>query len=284
IPENPRPFEQVTATLRSYTIDIDQVVVTWTYSGAVVTSGRGIKSVTVEAGPLGSKRILEATIRTNEGSVVHISTTLVPASTDLLWESIDAYTPPFYKGKPLPASEGLIRVSAFPERAALARTFSYSWSKDGTVIDTSSGYGKIGFIYKNSYLNSSDAIDVGIRRTDGTVQSGRIQVPTAQPFFVFYRKAGGFTDYATAIGASYRMQDQTETFVAEPFSFSALKPITQVLTLQWSLGGEAVENGDRVNEIVLDRGNGSGSAPLGIAGKHQSFITQFAEASFQLNF
>ncbi len=283
-PENPQPNQKITATIQSYSTDINNVLISWMYGGVALGGGIGKRTIEVQVGELGERKTLEAAIYVTSTSVIRKSAVIAPGNSELLWESLDAHVPPFYKGKPLVPSEGMVRVSAFPERATTARKLTYIWSKNGTVAESASGYGKIGFLFKNNYLNPVDTIEATIRRADNTVSNDLVTVSTVRPSFVFYHNTAGFTDYATTITGSYAMQNDFETFVAEPLYFSALKPLEQILNITWTLGGQGASSGDRINEIVISRGENKGSTQVGVSGKNQNLLTQFSENNFLLNF
>ena len=128
-----------------------------------------------------------AKIGLNAKSKTQVSMTIRPAEMALLWEATDSYVPPFYKGKALPTADTFIKVVAMPEIKTANgivkhSNLVYSWEKDFTNVQSSSGYGKQSFVYKNDYLDNSNNVGVIASSTDQKYTSqGRINVTPVVP-------------------------------------------------------------------------------------------------------
>ncbi len=282
-PENPAPNETVTAQLQSYSADLDQLPIMWTYDNKTVSSGTGKTSVQVTAGDIGTAKVLTAVIRTDTTTTIQKTVTISPGGLELLWEAADAYTPPFYKGKALPGPEGMIRITAFPENSKLAKSATYAWSRNDTPDQANSGYGKNSFIYRDSYLNQGETIAASMRRGTASTTDA-ITVFSTQPFTALYQRISGFIDYANAITDSHSMSQDNEVFVAEPYYFSVPASLEKDLTFEWTLGGTPADAGDRANEVVISRGSSTGQTDVSVSVKNENRILQFADKKFNLIF
>ncbi len=283
-PELPRPGELVTATVQSYAVDIDELIITWVYGGKQIANGIGVKSVNVLAGSAGVNQTLEASVRLSNGQLIKKSTIVAPSNLTVLWEAPASSAPPFYKGKTLVAPESVVRVTAFPDNGALAKNYSYNWRKNDSNLAANSGYGKTSYLYRSSYLSNQDKISASIGQSGGSTGTGSAIIVFERPTVAFYRKINGFIDYARKIRGSYAMNRDVETFVAEPLHFSVTASAINELTLRWFLGNQEATAGDRPNEIVLNRNNSSGDITVKIDGRHPTYLLQYTTDDFRLNF
>ena len=284
VPENPDAYQQVSAQVQSFAVDVNDLSISWKYNGKTIASGKGEKMIQVQAGKAGSAQVLEALIRVDNSTVITKTAVIAPSNTEVLWEALDAYAPSFYKGKPLPSMEGIVRATAFPSVGAMAKKYSYTWSEEGMVRERNSGYGKNSFIFQGTYLDTEKTIGVVVRQGNITAGIGSAQFAFAQPFINFYRKVGNFIDYTQSVNAGYTMQEEVETIVAEPHNISAGRSLERDTIFSWKLGGETAQSGDQVNELVISRGGTSGSTQVESSAKNPKRIMQFTERSFRLNF
>lgn len=281
IPENPEPGELVQGSVESYSINLDESYITWTYGGTVVARGIGEKFVMVRAGAASSSTMLQASVLV-DGTTHTQSVAVSPAQVDILWEAVDAYTPPFYKGKPLGSVEGIFRATAFPRNGTSAKKFSYSWSRNGSAISKDSGYGKAGYLFKSVYTNAKEDVSVSVRSGGGTIGNARVNIPFSQPAILFYRNIDGFTHYHQALEGTVVMERDIETFRAEPFYISTPRALEKDIESAWSLGGNEAQQGDRENEFIISRGSSSGTTTVGFKASSPGKLFQTAEALFQL--
>ena len=114
-PENPRPNQIVTIDIESFSIDLDRAdSITWLINNEVVSRGAGIKQMQFETGKLGSHSVIDVVVRGTSMGAITESITIAPTEVDLIWEA-DSYTPPFYSGKALPASDADITIVAISQ-------------------------------------------------------------------------------------------------------------------------------------------------------------------------
>jgi hypothetical protein len=191
-PENPAPGESTSITLNSYSSNLDSVLISWSVDGKNTLSGIGKKSFSLNAPNAGSETNIVATVYLPDGSIDK-RIILRPAVMVLLWQANDSYTPPFYRGKALPAEGSEIKIVAMPEIKSGSgivnpKNMVYAWKKDYTNNVDGSGYGKNAFTYINDYLENSNTLSVTASTTDQQYSSQKsIDVGTVQPKIVFYK-------------------------------------------------------------------------------------------------
>ncbi len=192
-PENPAPNQDITVTLSSFLSNLDTVIIAWSVNGARIISETGQKSFSTKVGDAGTDTRIVATIYLPAGTVEK-RITVRPSHLTMLWEAMDSYVPPFYKGKALPVLDSEIKVVAMPEIISGSsmvnpKNMAYTWRKDYSNEQAASGYGKNYFIYLNDYLESSNNVEVTASTTDQRYSSrGSINVGTFSPKISFYRK------------------------------------------------------------------------------------------------
>lgn len=229
IPTNPAPLSTAQLSVSSYTLDVNQATITWSYNGKVVASGTGKKTITVttpNSGVIGTISVIAEAPGIDTASAV---TTLNPASVDLLWEATDSYTPPFYKGKAKPATGAIIRVTAIPAYVA-GKQLSYEWTHNGSAQQQNSGFGKNSITFKNNYLDDRETVSVD---TKGGLfgGTGNTTLSIGDPSLVGYIKDNGFIDYANGGTSALTAKQSAITLRLEPFFFS----INTVKDLQYTI-------------------------------------------------
>jgi len=148
-PKYPRANEEVKASLSSYATDLNKSKISWKLNGQISIEAVGKKDFSFTTAGVGLQTVLEAEIQTSDGSFLNKKIIITPSDIDMLWEATDSYTPPFYKGKALNTSEGMLKIVALTNSRDSAG-LSYNWKLDDTNKPDSSGYKKNYYIFKNS--------------------------------------------------------------------------------------------------------------------------------------
>ncbi len=190
-PANPTPGESVYLSLSSPEFDIDLAQISWKVDGKAKESGVGKKTISVLA-PTSGKALEVSATAVSGGRVANASTRISAGEIDLIWESIDGYTPPFYRGKTLPITQGQVKVAAIPNIKTVsgstvqARNFAYNWVKDSSNVGGQSGFGKSSMNFTNQNLEATNRVDVSV--TDGLhTAKGSIVISYFEPEIHFYQ-------------------------------------------------------------------------------------------------
>lgn len=265
-PEIPGPNEDVNAEIKSYTYDLNTANITWRVNKQVRLSGIGETRFLFQTKNAGELVVLEVTI-VIDGQTLVKTFQIKPLTVDLLWQAIDSYVPPFYKGKALLSTEGLVRISAMPNFGNTSidpKTLTYNWRRNYNAQPSASGYGKRFITIKQNYLNTDDTVSTTItNNSDGSVAVGRMNILTYKPKIIFYEKhptLGILYNNALQDGVAVGTNDKT--LVAEPYFVGTTFPRSSDLSYVWTLNGEEIPTPEKKNQIILRKGPESGTANL----------------------
>ncbi len=286
-PEIPGPYEGVVVTLQSYTYDLDQALITWKTNGQVTLTGIGEKSFSFQTKGIGEATTIEVTIAIDGEKIVKRITTK-PGAVDLLWQAVDSYTPPFYKGKALPSSEGLVKIVALPNfntngKITSSKNTLYAWKRNYTALPGLSGYGKQSITIKMNYLSNQENISLeSTDPNDGSNAKANIALRTFNPKIIFYERDSVLgTKYNAALTQGVTISESDKMIVAEPYFVSPNYPLSGDLNYTWSINGNTIPTPERKNAIILRRGEQTGIATLKI--DITSVSKLFLEVSKSLN-
>ena len=265
VPENPVPLENTTITLKSFSANLDSVLISWFVNDKSALSGIGKKSFSTNAPKAGSETKVLAKIFLPDGEIdkrISIqSSTMV-----LLWQANDSYVPPFYKGKALPGSDSEIKLVAMPEIRTSSglinpKSMTYAWKKDYNNASESSGYGKNFFLYTNDYLESSNNVAVVASTTDQKFSSeANINIGTALPKISFYKKDASLGILWENALFDRHIIKSDETIVAVPYFISPKDILRPELVFSWLINDNRIDTkGSRKNLIPL-------KAEMGVSG------------------
>ena len=83
-PSYPKANQSVTATLSSFSTDLNAARITWTIDGEEMLSGVGKKTYSFNVGATGFATNLEAKIETLSGSVISKKSSILPTDIDIM--------------------------------------------------------------------------------------------------------------------------------------------------------------------------------------------------------
>lgn len=283
IPLNPEPLQQVTISAESYSTDLSQANMLWTYNGKTISNSIGQTSITVTAPASGLTGTISLTASGGAFSSTTATLLLRPASVDLLWEGADSYTPPFYKGLALPSTGGIIRVTAIPSINAPAN-LSYAWTQNDDAQQADSGYNKSSFTFQNSDLIPTE--DVSVTESSGDFSgTGDIQITPGDPSIVGYFNTNGFIDYANGSSDQLSTTGTGATIHFEPYFFSVPTNIPHDLSFSFlDNSNNPIPAGNEENEVPLSRPDGGGQSLFNVSVTTNVYSLQNLERPFTLNF
>src|ERR1035437_8999033 len=256
VPNNPQPYQDVTINLSSYATDLNKAIITWQSGSNTVLSGIGKTSYSFKALGPNTTTVFDINI-TPAGAMSTVSKRVVisPSEIEIMWESVDGYTPPFYKGKALPISGGLIRAVAIPNTNTIKSgngSITYTWKNaDNTILDAS-GYNKNSYVFKNSLFDTKNVISVIAQSVNGNYGAeNTIDIPVYQPKMVFYKKSPteGIL-YNNALGSESVMTEDEMTIVAEPY-FLSIKGNEYKFTYGWKINGADIDTPLKKTELTV---------------------------------
>jgi len=288
IPNNPQPYQDVTITISSYATDLNKAIITWQSESRTVLSGIGETSYSFKALGPNTTTFFDINI-TPVGAMSTISKRVViaPSEIEIMWESVDGYTPPFYKGKSLPISGGLIRAVAIPNTNTIksgSGSITYNWKNADSAVPDASGYNKNAYVFKNSMFDDVNEITVTASSVAGNYGAeNTIKIPVYKPKIVFYKKSP--TEgvlYNNALNKEAIMSEDEMTIVAEPY-FLSLKGHEGKFTYSWQINGERITTPSKKTELTIRPTSRGGYATIDVVIENLNELFQKASNQLKLN-
>ncbi len=285
-PQYPKANEAVSASVSTYTVDLNNARISWALNGNTVLDGMGKKSFSFKVGDSGFPTNLEVKIETINGSIINKKITINPSDVDLLWEANNTYVPPFYKGKTLTSTEGGVKVVAIPSTQNLAG-FNYKWKQDDKGQSDSSGYEKDSYTYINNFLEENNTVEVSVSDLFGNnLGTNNVSITPGKPKIVFYKKDQNLgTRWENALSDGFTINKDGETIVAEPYFFSNEDLNSGDLTFEWLLNGQDTLIPNLKNIFSLKpENNTSGSANIKLIINNNKTLFQSMSKEINVNF
>lgn len=282
-PENPRPGDSVFLEVVSFSVDLNQATIIWKFNDKTIASGIGKTKISITAPSSNANGLISATVTGSGFQTTQALYTLRSASVDLLWEAVDAYTPPFYKGKALLSRNGLIRVSAIQTRSA-PKNLSFEWTRNDVAVPAYSGYNKNALVFKNETLKGEERVSVS---ANGGLFSGSksITLTPGKPKIVGYQKRDGFIDYANGFTNTFQTTDPGITFRFEPYFFSIPRgDLSKDLSFDIKNGGVTVFGDTKPNEISLSNPGNRQESTITVSINTVLYSLQNALQAFSISF
>ncbi len=284
-PNNIKPNKETRLTLVSYNIDLNRTEISWYKDGELVLSGIGKTQFSFMNKDLGMKTVVTA-----YADKYKISKTFIPAEIDILWEAVDSYTPPFYKGKALASSESRIRVVAIPHLISLdglkldKNKLVYKWKKNRKYRDLNkqSGYGKDSIEFTQSLLLNNELITVEASSLDNKISfSENKLIKKTNPEIIIYQDHPlKGVEYEKALTEDIFMKNKEITLVAEPYYFSNNGFNLDNLVFNWYLNNKKINSGNSENKMTFGfEKEMEGVSKVSLNIKHIEKILQFAKSN-----
>ena len=194
-PSLPGPYEEISLRITSTQIDLNRATISWYLDGELRLSDIGKTSVQLKTGPVGHTQRIRVVVDVAGSNQITRSLIVRPTDVEIVWKS-HSYTPPFYRGKALSPSSGLVILTALPElkdqrgNRLDPRKLVYTWSERGVVLGNASGFGKQSIVLSNGTVAQRPlVVSVIVSSFDSTIQAQEtIRVPVQDTHIVFYEK------------------------------------------------------------------------------------------------
>jgi hypothetical protein len=293
VPQNPGPNQLVSVSVVSYSTDINAANISWIVNGKTEKSGRGEKLFTFKVGDIDTTTTLVVRVNTNEGDYIEKVFQIKPAGVDLTWES-KSYVPPFYKGKAMFTYQSPITFIAIPHltnsagQEISAKNLIYKWIKNGSVMDTESGYGKNTFTMIGPLIARTIDMRVEVTSpTNSTVGIGMIKIDPINPSVIFYKKNPIYgIEFQSALSGTVEMNDSKEISIfGAPYFFGVTKADDSPLSYKWAINGTAIEgNQGGPIQVFRQKEGVSGISNISLSIENTVKILQVASNNFNLKF
>ena len=289
-PEYPAAFQDVVASVDSYSADMDRSTITWSLNGKVLQKGIGAKNFRFKAGKNGSYTTLTVSILAN-GITSTQNLSITPATVDLLWQS-DSYVPPFYKGKALFSHQSGIKVVAVPNIFTKdgvlipSSKLIYRWKLDKEFVAAASGVGKNIVTFRDVIPVNEKQISVEVSTADTSVKTvGQIFLHSVGTAPVLYQDTPltGIS-YERALPSSLNLADSEMKLVIEPYFFSVKSRDSNNLYYSWSLNGKNVPDVTRSSIVFKVPDTEKGSAQVNVELRQPTKVFQTNATALIINF
>lgn len=288
-PKYPAPNSSITATLVSYSIDVDTAFITWSRLGKVISEGVGIKKITLQTGPVGYQIPLHVKATTANGDSSEVDIAITPESVSILYETPESYTPLFYEGKSLPGEGALVSFTAVPNIAESgvifpASSLAYSWYVNDEFMRDSSGIAKSSASFNLDIFNPFTRVKVVVRSPKGISAENTIDVypHPVMPLLYSYDEILG-VNYSNLISKRFE-STRDFTLALEPFYLSLYKKNQTSSSIAWSLDGLPVTPRDGRLLGIHPKENSYGSRLLSISIANEERTMQEADTKVNLIF
>ncbi len=287
-PNNPQPYKNVTINLISYATDLNMATITWQTDSGIVLYGIGKTSYTFQTGGPNTTTTFDITIAP-PGSMSTIKKQVIinPSEIELMWESADGYTPPFYRGKSLPISGALIKVVAIPNTNTIKSgngDVSYSWKNNDDAVLDASGYNKNSFVFKNSMFDKTNKITVNASSVNGDYSAeNTVEIPLFNPEMIFYKKSPieGVL-YNNGFKKEVSFKEDEITIVGEPY-FLSVKGKENNLLYTWKINDEIVQTPTKKTELTIRPDSHGGYATINFIMENTRELFQNVEGLLKIN-
>lgn len=289
-PEFPSAFQTVSIRLDSNSIDLNHYIIQWSVDDFEEKSGIGVRDFTITAGAYGSRKRVVATISGN-GVTVKKNIILAPQDATLLWEAVDSYVPPFYRGKKLPSNESLIKISALPNFRSDNDSLRldnavYLWNRNDNRILNMGGYAKDSIIIKHNRLRATEKISVDVSDVNNSTRAQKtVVVPIGNPQIHWYYKNENNYRKLASIDRGLRITNGNVTLVSEPYFFSTIANAAD-LNYAWKINNDTLylEPGSIKRELLVQNPGQAGQAIFKVAIENPKTFLQSLTSSVSLFF
>ena len=289
-PEFPTAFQSVSIRLDSNTIDLNHYIIQWSVDEFEEKSGMGARDFSFFFGAYGSRKRIVATINGN-GVTVKKNIILAPQDATVLWEAIDSYVPPFYRGKKLPGNESLIKISALPNFRVDNDSLKldnavYLWTRNDNRILNIGGYAKDSIIIEHNKLRAAEKITVDVSDVNNSTRAQKtVVIPIINPQIHWYYKNDNNYRKLSSIDRGLRVTSGNVLLVSEPYFFST-KDYASDLNYSWKVNKETLylEPGSSKKELLVQNPGQPGQAIFNVAIDNPKTFLQSTASSISLFF
>jgi len=291
-PQNPEPNSLVYVSISSFSVNLNNLPITWKIDGELVLSGTGETKTSFQTKDAGVPMLVEVAVRLSPAKTIEKTLIIQTSHVDLLWEALNSYTPPFYKGKALPAPESTIKVTAAPEiknytgKLYAPKNLTYQWKKGGDVQSFASGYNKQSFTFNHNVFDGEENVSVDVASPDGLSKgSSYVTIPLVRSRVAFYQeKPQEGINFSREVSKNRLTGQGRVTLVAIPYFFSTKTAGGQNVSYEWSLNDKKVATPSQKNKLSIEKeadGEG-GLVSVGIVTENFSKLFQKDTGLFNL--
>ncbi len=280
-PRYPKPGDAVTASVQSYSHNLQGMDIKWSVDGVVLGSGTGLTTTIFKAPELGKSLDLSVEVV----GLTTLQRVVAPIMVDILWEA-QTYTHPGYLGRALPVDNSWIRALALPHLGNDSNIDTtkliYNWYKDGRFLIKDSGINRSSITTKSPGIYSKYNLNVEVTDLNGTPlgRSG-VTILSTEPELILYESSPliGTIFYRALLGSTPSTYTKESDVVAVPYYFSILNPST--LRYKWQSYNMRITQ-DSEPQIITILESVTGAA-LSVSARHKDVLLQSAKARYSIS-
>jgi hypothetical protein len=286
-PANPKPYETIRVTLKSFSFDVNAANISWYVNKVLVERGVGEKSFSISLGEANKTFYIGVDVVSAEGQSFQSSIDVTPHFTPLLIEGVEGYTPPFYEGRSLYGESAKVRVVAFPIVTEGGvplnkKNMVYRWRVNTVPFSESGGYGKNSFILRQDELEEENNVDVTVTSLSGNtslVERVSVRPYEIEPLFYEYDPLYG-VNLGRAYESTLSIKGPLKIYYA-PYNFSYSKSTS---FFNWSLNGLPIVTDSDFLVNLIPKENSRGVSTIGITAQHTTKLLQALDSTINVNF
>ncbi len=286
-PANPKPYETIKVTLKSYSFDVNSASISWYVNKVLVEKGVGAKSFSIDLGPANKTYFIGVDVVSAEGQSFQDSIDITPHFTPLLTEGAEGYVPPFYEGRALYGESAKVRVVAFPilTEGGVSigkKKLVYRWSVNTIPFPDAGGYGKNVFIVRQDELEEQNNVDVtvtSLSKNSSLVERVSLRPYDIEPLFYEYDSLYGVNLHKAHEGI-LSISRPTKIYYA-PYNFAYSKSTS---FFNWSLNGLPITADTDFLVNLIPKENSIGVSTLGITAQHTTKLLQALDSKLSISF
>lgn len=286
-PANPKPFEKVNLTVKSFSFDVDASQISWYVNKILIKKGPGEKNFSFPLGAANTPFYVGVSIITPGKEVFQTAVTITPHFTPLLTEAIEGYIPPFYEGRALYGEGSKVKVVAYPivsegDEVISKKDLIYRWQVNTIPFSQESGLGKNTFIVRQDELENENNVVVSVTsKTGETNLEERVSVKPYEitPLFYAYDPLFGI-DLTKAYENTIFIKKAVKLFYA-PYNFAYAKRST---IFNWALNGIPITTDSDFLVSLIPNEKSKGVNTLNISSSHPTKQLQTLNSNFIIDF
>lgn len=289
--QNPSPGQTLTISAKSFNADLNSSTLVWYINGTEVKRGIGAVNLETKAPESGKVSNVTLTAISLNGSRLNGSLSLSSGSVDLIIES-DGYVPALFLGKNRPVYENKIKIIAIPHLTQKngveydPDTLIYEWTRNESVIQNQSGYGKSSIILDGSLIPRTFTVTVNVHsRNNDAYVNGIVSIAPEQAVLTMYIDDPLYGPlFNKAITDQIDLGNEKESaVVAIPYGFNAIN--TDNVSYDWMINDNLRQDLLKNQSIILRApSGGTGTSVVSLKIKNIRNILQSASGGFNVSF
>lgn len=291
VPETPKAGDSVYVYLTSFATNIDSATITWKVNNKTIKTGVGEKIFNFTMGPEGQVTTLDIVVRTTDSVTIQRNIKIRPASVDLVWES-HGFVPPFYKGKALFAHQNKVTVIALPNITGQngstlnPKNLVYRWKRNGSVIESASGYGKNSITLEGSIISRPVTVTVEVGSDSFGEAYNSIVLRPIEPELILYKNDPIYgIEFQKALSTNEVLKNSNEISIfSSPFFFDSNDSKSGYLVYNWAINGSKINGNGSPSQVFRQIEGTSGTSRVSLSVENPSKPLQFTSKSVDLTF